>query len=126
MPEQMAKSSDYQVMDFDGGFRPNDKVTAYAMTYVFSPTNREAELRIGSSDPVTVGVNGTRVLDAYAFRRCTADQNAATVRLRRGANLLLVKTSDRDGEWLVRLRFTDKAGTPMRDLRFSRQREPAR
>ena len=110
-------------MDFNRGFSPNDRVTAYAMTYVLSPTDREAELRVGSSDPVTVGVNGTRVIDSYAFRRCEADKDVATVKLRRGANVLLVKTSDRDGEWQVRLRFTDTAGTPMRDLRFSRRPE---
>jgi hypothetical protein len=123
MPDEMAKSSDYQLMDFDRGFSPNDRVTAYAATYVFSPSEREAELRVGSDDPVTVGLNGARVIHTFAFRREEPDQDSATVQLRRGVNYLLVKTSDRDGAWRVALRFTDKAGNPMRDLRFSRQRD---
>lgn len=121
MPDEAATTSDYQAIDFDRACNPNDKVTAYAATYVLSPTDREAELRVGSSDPITVGVNGQRLIDVYAFRRCEPDQNPAVVQLRRGANLLLVKTCDRDGEWLVRLRFVDKAGRPMHDLRFARQ-----
>jgi hypothetical protein len=121
MPKEAATTDDYQAIDFDRTCTPNDKATAYALTYVLSPTERDAVLRVGSSDPVTIGINGQRVLDVYAFRRCLPDSDSATVRLRRGANLLLVKTADRDGEWLVRLRFTDKDGRPMHDVRSARQ-----
>jgi len=124
MPDAMVKLDDYQLINFDRGMKPKDRATAYAMTYVISPDDREAELRVGSSDPITIGINGARVIDKYVFRRCAPDQEVATVRLRRGTNQLLVKTSDRDREWQVRLRFTDKAGKPMRDLRFSREPAP--
>ena len=121
LPDAAAKATDYEAIDLRRAMGQADKATAYAATYVFSSTERDAELHVGSSDPITVGVNGQRLIDAYAYRRCERDQNTSAVHLRRGANLLLVKTSNRDGEWLVRVRFTDAAGRPLHDLRFARQ-----
>ena len=94
----------------DAILRPDNDAVAYLLTYVTSDRDRWAALRIGSPGPVKVWLGGKEVLTDGAVRFSYLDQSAAPVHLRRGANLLLVKTLITRGAWRLFVRVTDAQG----------------
>jgi tetratricopeptide (TPR) repeat protein len=100
----------------DGMLRPESDAVAYVLAVVTSPRDRNAVLRVGSPGPVKVWVNGGPVLERSAVRAALPDQDAGAVQLRRGENVVLVKTLVTSGAWRLYLRFTDAAGRPIADL----------
>jgi alpha-galactosidase len=53
---------------------------------------------IGSDDGIHVWINGTTALEMDVSRGCAPDQDAATLLLHKGINLLLLKISNRGGD----------------------------
>jgi tetratricopeptide (TPR) repeat protein len=104
----------------DGMLRPESDAVAYLLTSVSSPTPREAVLRLGTPGPVKVWLNGTPVFQHSAVRPSAPDQDAATARLKKGENWVLVKTVVTNGAWRVYLRFTDALGRPLPELTAAR------
>jgi hypothetical protein len=96
-----------------------EHVNAYAFVYVFSPTTRTVQLRIGSDDGIRVWLNGQLVWNNYTCRCKEADQDITTVTLNPGWNKLLLRVGEFGGEWGFVVRFTDSNGNPMTDLRYS-------
>jgi peptide/nickel transport system substrate-binding protein len=106
-------------IDFESIFSPNEDVCAYAFAYVYSPSDRQVQLRVGSDDGVMVWLNGVRVLDSQVNRGAAPDQDIVSVVLDGGWNRLLVKVGQWYGGWGFYLRFTDDAGRPITDLTIS-------
>ena len=87
-------------------FGPIENCCAYLLTILESPVAQDAELRIGSDDGFALWLNGAAVTDQLALRRGLAvDADRVPVRLRQGANALLLKVSQGGGDWGVCARF---------------------
>ena len=97
----------------DGLLRPDDQAVAYVAAFVHSDRDRLAALRIGSPGPVKLWVNGALVFAADVVRPAVLDQDAASVRLRRGWNRILIKTVVVDGAWRLYARLTELSGAPL-------------
>jgi transglutaminase-like putative cysteine protease/tetratricopeptide (TPR) repeat protein len=94
----------------DALLRPNSDAVAYCLTYVHSERERWAALRLGSAGPVKAWLGGDEVLSSDVVRPSWPDQEAAPVHLRRGANLLVIKTVAVRGPWRLFVRLTDAQG----------------
>ncbi len=107
----------------DGLLRPDNDAVAYVVSFVTSDRDRLAALRIGSPGPVKVWLNGAEVLSANAVRPPAPDQNAAPVLVRRGENVVVIKTMITSGAWRIYARFTEPSGRALAALRSAA--EPA-
>lgn len=105
-----------------------DNVIGYAAVYVFSPTSREiiidtpnmVDFAFGSDDGARVWINGELILSEDARRSWESDQDRVhNVKLRRGWNLLLVKSVQYGWEWKISARFLTSRGVPVTDLRYA-------
>lgn len=88
-------------------FGPRENCCAYLLTVIESPVAQAVELLVGSDDGFSAWFNGEQVADQIALRRGLAvDQDRVPLRLRQGANALLLKVSQGNGDWGVSARFT--------------------
>lgn len=71
----------------------------YCATVVFSAVEQTARLVVDASDKLDVLCNGERVLSLDSFSPHAAAEPVAQLRLKPGANLLLIKLSDGGGGW---------------------------
>lgn len=94
-------------------FSPGTWAVGYGLAAFEVPAAGEHHLRVTSSVPLKVWVNGELV---YAERRVEAaifDQFVIPVRLAKGVNRVLVKTAQNKGSWLMMARLTDADGAPV-------------
>lgn len=103
-------------VDLRGVFSEQEMSVGYAATAVSSATDIEAEVRVGSDDAVAVWVNGERVLWVDEVRSAAPEQNATPVRLRAGLNPVLIKVTQREGDWGFYFRITGADGKPVPGL----------
>ena len=106
----------------DGLLRPDAQTAAYVMSFVHSERAAKAALRLGSSGPTKVWVNGALVEARDLARNAAFDQDAVGVTLRRGWNRILIKTVVIDGPWRLFARLTDPSG---RALAFTQADRPS-
>lgn len=97
-------------LDFRRVCKPTDNAVGYAATVINAPRATEAELRLGSDDGCKAWLNGEEILDRKAHRGLGIDADRANVKLREGANLLLVKVSQGGGDWLLMVRLSRAEG----------------
>lgn len=107
---QRAKAEQNGFIDLAKILKPNENVVAYGLTYVYSPTDRQTNLLVGSDDGVKVWMNGTVVHKKPVFRGANPDQDAATVYLKSGWNEVLVKVDQGGGGWGFYVRLVDAKG----------------
>ena len=113
---RMAKARWNGRLDFsDTPWDNLDDSVCYALTYVYSPKARAAELMIGSDDAVKVWVNGKQVWSNFVARGANEDQDKAEAELNKGWNEILAKVENTYGGWALFLRIPD----PESELRFS-------
>jgi putative membrane-bound dehydrogenase-like protein len=79
--------------------KSDDDIAAYAFAEVSSPSDRKAELRVGSDDTLTVWLNDEKVYDFQNRRGFTAEESHVDVPMVKGTNRLLVKCGNRGGGW---------------------------
>jgi hypothetical protein len=101
------------LVEFDKLFAGNDRA-GYVRTQLTADKEQEAQLLIGSDDGVKVWLNGQVVHANNATRACAPDQDKVQVKLKAGANTLLVKVTQGGGEWSVccRVRAPDGKDLP--------------
>lgn len=106
------------------GLALNSNGTAYALTWVHSPTAREVEFRVTANNNAHLWVNGEKLLDwhihpwYYEMRENFSLTRKA--RLEAGWNRVLLKVSRfRRGTFSFMVRATDSAGNNIADLAFS-------
>ena len=103
------------LLDLDAHLRPNDDVLAYALCYVYSPRERDAQMLVGSDDRVKVWLNDQLVHVFPNPRGAVPDQDRVDVRLQKGWNKVLCKVGEIKGGWGLYLRFRDPTG----ELRYA-------
>lgn len=90
-----------------------DDVTAYAFCYLNSDSDKDAVLKIGNSDPILVYLNGQKVYENLEQRAPAFGQGSTSVRLNKGLNRLMVKTSQAKYEWGFMLQVVDSSDRPI-------------
>ena len=76
-----------------------DDRAAYASAIVQSPSQRKAEMVVGSDDTLKVWINGKQVYDFSDRRGFEHEQGRFEVSLSRGPNRILVRCGNRGGGW---------------------------
>lgn len=102
---------------------PHEQTLVYAATAAIAGSATDAVLEFGSTGAVRVLVNGAEVFAREVERGFAFDQDAVTVHLRAGANLLLFKVCHQEGDefrFAARLRAVD--GAPIAAVRTSGER----
>ncbi len=96
------------MLELNKMFRGDNRV-AYLRTEITSERDQDAVLEMGSDDGLKVWLNGKIVHANNSVRPCTPGQDKAKVKLKQGANPLVVKVTQGSGEWaaVVRLRGAD-------------------
>ena len=98
-----------------------DHCAAYAVAYVFSPTDlSNLKLKYGSDDQARIWVNGTMVAEHLGGRGAKIDDSVATgVALHKGTNAVVFKIVNGNGDWGGGLRFTDADDKPVTGIQVS-------
>ena len=86
---------------------PKDYTVGYAWTEFESPRDTEAWLGLGSDDGVKLWLNGELVHDQWIRRPSRMDDEVVPLRLKKGANRILIKIQNATGDWnfMYRLRL---------------------
>jgi hypothetical protein len=99
------------------GAETEDSV-AYAVSYVVAPEEMTGvKMKTGSDDQAKVYLNGKEVFKNAEARATEKDQDTTEVTLRKGVNVLVAKVVNEKMEWSFCVRFTDKDGKPVTNLR---------
>ncbi|MCK5852885.1 hypothetical protein KAH27_07645 [bacterium] len=96
-------------IDFDSYFGMQNQVVAYAFAFVEAKSNTTMFLHIGSDDGIRVWIDSKLVIDSYAERGFTPDEDWAKIQLTKGRHRILVKADDNFGAWKFAFRFVDKS-----------------
>jgi len=94
---------------------------AFAVAYLVSDfqvdSEQEVILNVDGDDAFRVWVNDQKVADQVAPYKhrseCVVAQKGIKIKLRQGANRVLVKSANIDHHWWLRLRLTNVAGEPL-------------
>lgn len=93
-----------------------DNKVAYLRTILTSEQEQQAVLELGSDDGVKVWVNGKFAHANNASRPCSPGEDKASVTLRQGENVLLLKITQSGGGWAAVARLRDAAGKPLSNV----------
>ncbi|HVS36340.1 MAG TPA: c-type cytochrome, partial [Gemmataceae bacterium] len=94
-----ASARDHGRMNLDRLYSPSSDVVAYGYAEVDSPTDRDAELLVGSDDTITIWVNGKKVHETTGDRGWAFDQDHVAVHFDKGTNKLLIMCGNTAGPW---------------------------
>ena len=99
----------------------SDLAIGYAACTIMSAAGRkDLRLQMRSNDQGAVWLNGKRLLRFTGTRTLeTGEDEAKSVRLRKGANVLLFKVINEYNNWQGSVRFLDAKGKPYRDFEVS-------
>ena len=97
----------------------NDRAAGFMVTYIECDKDMpDVTMAIGSNDQGRLYLNGR---DIYAFteaRTLELDADKGTVTLSKGLNVVVFKIINEQGNWQGAVRFLDKAGAPLKDLKI--------
>ena len=97
----------------------NDHVAGYMVTYIeCEKETPDVILAVASNDQGRIYFNG---VDIYAFteaRPLMLDADKGRVTLKKGVNVMVFKITNEQNSWQGAMRFLDKAGDPVKDLKI--------
>jgi hypothetical protein len=98
---------------------PNEDVVGYLVTYVVADKEMsDVTLLIGSNDEAKVYLNGKEVIKFDQTRTVEKDSDKAEkLTLNKGVNTIVFKIINEKNDWAGCLRFKDKDGKPLTDLK---------
>jgi hypothetical protein len=111
-PVTVAPGGKTGLVEMDKIFGGNDRV-AYLKTQLASVKEQDAVLELGSDDGIKVWLNGQVVHANNATRPCAPGQDKVNVKLKQGANTLLLKITQGGGEWSACCRVCRPDGKPL-------------
>jgi hypothetical protein len=97
-------------------FPGQDNCVAYARTQITAPNDCDGVLLLGSDDGVKAWLNGTVVHANNVDRGEVADQDSAPIKLKKGANQLMLKITQGGGGWSFCARIVGADGKPIPNL----------
>lgn len=99
----------------------NDHVAGFMVTYIeCDNAMTNLTMTLASNDQGRLYLNGT---DIYAFteaRPLELDADKGRVTLKQGINVVVFKVLNEQNSWQGAMRFLDKAGAPVRNIRIKR------
>jgi CubicO group peptidase (beta-lactamase class C family) len=98
-------TSESDTVSFDSGTGPVPFAVAYAFAEVGIPAARKALVGLGSDDAVKVWVNGREVHARWIARGVEQDADVVPVSFAQGANRILIKVQNIEGDWGFALRL---------------------
>lgn len=98
---------------------------AYAYCEVTTTEKRDIQMHICTDDDAWVRLNGEEVYRFDGSRGLDLDRDIVPLTLPNGTSRIDVKSYNRGGMWAFFIQFTDTAGRPIEDLKFSPSREAA-
>jgi hypothetical protein len=116
-----ASAGDY-FLDINGvlGAETENSV-AYAVCYLVADRDMKGlVMKTGSDDQAKVFLNGKEVLNQTEARAIDRDQDSVeNLSLNKGSNVLVFKVVNEGIDWSACVRFVDKDGNPVKDLKVS-------
>jgi len=91
-------------VDLSASIRPNREAVAYALTFLQAPRETNATLSLGTSGAFRLWVNGELAASSDRYNAARPDQMRIAVRLRHGANRVLLKVCQNSGPFGFYLR----------------------
>ena len=95
---------------------PSEWVAAFLASTLESKTVQEVAVRLSTSSPFRIWLNGDMIFEAREVNASRADQFVIPMMLVRGDNHLLIKSAQREGSWTMEARVTSRDGTPLNGL----------
>lgn len=97
----------------------NDRAMGYLVTYIECDQEMPGVIMaLGSNDEGRLYLNG---VDIYLFaepRTLELDADKGRVTLKKGLNVIVFKIFNEQGNWQGSMRFLDKSGAPLKDLKI--------
>ena len=122
-PEKAGEAAQWKAMprgdvaNLSGAFPDEVNCVAYLKTRIVAPEECDAALLLGSDDGVKAWLNGAVVHSNNVDRGLVVDQDMAPIRLKKGANELMLKITQGGGGWAACARVIGTDGKPVRGLR---------
>lgn len=99
---------------------PSDNSIYYGNTFVYSPEDQKAQIRIGTSGSFRAYINDKLIDECYEERNNDLDTYVTAVTLKKGWNRILIKVGYSDIERCnFLLRITDDKGFALNNLKYS-------
>jgi HEAT repeat protein len=109
-------SADY--VDLGALYPGQMNCVAYLRTQIIAPQDCDGALMLGSDDGVKAWLNGAVVHSNNIDRGMVIDQDMAPIKLKKGANQLMLKISQGGGGWSACARIVGSDGQPIAGLRI--------
>lgn len=108
----------YGELDLSNALSPNRWVVAFAQADYDAAADGDYVLRVTSTDPVKIWVDGKLVFAAAHLERSVFDHVQIPLKLRKGRHLVLLKSAQRDDDWLLSARLVPTSQTlpPVKDV----------
>lgn len=125
-PEKAGQSVEWKTappadhINLAGLFPGAENCVAYLRTRILAPQDCSAVLLMGSDDGIKAWLNGVVVHSNNVDRGDQADQDAAPIKLKKGANDLILKVTQGGGGWSACARIMGTDGKPISDLMVER------
>ena len=110
------------LLDFNAFLgQKTENSVGYAVCYLLADREmKDITLKTGSDDQAKVYLNGKEVFKNEEARPADKDQDSTpNLTLKKGANVLVFKIVNETEDWTGCLRFTDKDGKPITDLKVT-------
>jgi hypothetical protein len=106
--------------DFAASFQTlGEKEAGYAVTYIECDTEKpDVIMAVASNDQGRIYFNGVDIYVWSEPRTLMLDSEKGRVTLKKGINVIVFKIINEQGNWQGAMRFLDKAGAPLKDLKI--------
>ena len=96
-----------------------EKEAGYAVTYIESEAEKpDVIMAVASNDQGRIYFNGVDIYIWSEPRGLVLDSEKGRVTLKKGINVIVFKVINEQGNWQGAMRFLDKSGAPLRDLKI--------
>jgi hypothetical protein len=96
----------------------NDHAAGYMVTYIECDQDNDVTMALGSNDQARLYLNGKDIYAVQDARTLQLDADKGKVRLKKGVNVVVFKVINEQNSWQGAMRFLDKTGTPITDLKI--------
>jgi hypothetical protein len=96
----------------------NDHAAGYMVTYIECDREmNDVRMALGSNDQARLYLNGKDIYAVQDARSLELDADKGKVHLKKGINVVVFKVINEQNSWQGSMRFLDKTGAPVTDLK---------